>query len=59
MKNNDRLGKVYICGAGPGDPKLLTIKAFELLKHADASNQDPFYLILYLSLLLASRLLLK
>ena len=40
MKNNDRLGKVYICGAGPGDPKLLTIKAFELLKHVDVILYD-------------------
>jgi uroporphyrin-III C-methyltransferase len=38
--NNDRIGKVYICGAGPGDPKLLTIKAFELIKHADVILYD-------------------
>ena len=40
MKNNDRLGKVYICGAGPGDPKLLTIKVFELIKQADVILYD-------------------
>jgi uroporphyrin-III C-methyltransferase len=32
--------KVYICGAGPGDPKLMTVRAMELLKSCDVILYD-------------------
>ncbi len=33
-------GVVYICGAGPGDPKLMTVRAVELLKKCDVILYD-------------------
>jgi uroporphyrin-III C-methyltransferase len=33
-------GTVFICGAGPGDPKLITLRAMELLKTCDVVLYD-------------------
>lgn len=35
-----RKGRVFICGAGPGDPKLITVRAAELLKTCDVILYD-------------------
>ncbi|HEX2014883.1 MAG TPA: uroporphyrinogen-III C-methyltransferase [Nitrososphaera sp.] len=33
-------GKVFICGAGPGDPKLITVRAMELVRTCDIVLYD-------------------
>jgi uroporphyrin-III C-methyltransferase len=34
------MGKIFICGAGPGDPKLLTVRALELINKSDVILYD-------------------
>ena len=36
----NKTGKVYLIGAGPGDPGLFTIKGMEYLKKADVILYD-------------------
>lgn len=40
MMPKDKFGKVYLVGAGPGDPGLLTIKAKERLENGDVIIYD-------------------
>ena len=39
-KENKKNGIVYICGAGPGDPKLITVRCLELIETCDIVLYD-------------------
>jgi siroheme synthase len=40
LENSLKLGKVYLVGAGPGDPGLITVKGLACLKQADVIIYD-------------------
>ncbi len=40
MESKDHRGKVYFLGAGPGDPELLTRRAWKILRSADVVLHD-------------------
>jgi uroporphyrin-III C-methyltransferase len=52
-------GKVYLVGAGPGDPELLTLKALKLLKSADVVLHDDLIRAEILTLVPSSTQLLN
>jgi uroporphyrin-III C-methyltransferase len=37
---DNKIGKIFLCGAGPGDPKLLTVRAMDLINESDVILYD-------------------
>jgi uroporphyrinogen III methyltransferase/synthase len=40
MENNPSKGMVYLVGAGPGDPGLITVRGLEIIRSADVIIYD-------------------
>lgn len=52
-------GKIYLCGAGPGDPDMLTLQAYKLLRTVDLVVSDRLIPAGILDLIPKSKLILS